>query len=70
MKSPSTSFEASKLTTDSNNYTPLIKLPEHLEQYRKDAQDIRQKMIPLLQNVLKLTDIMALRGAATLPEGH
>ena len=63
-------FESPKPTTDSINYSPLKHLPEHLEKYRKDAEGIRNKMIPLLQDVLKLTDMMALRGAATLPEGH
>ena len=68
MKS-SPQFESPKPTTDSKNFAPLLKLPEHLERYRKEAEEIRCKMIPLLQDVLKLTDTMALRGAATLPEG-
>jgi len=64
----SPNFQSVQQTTDSSDYVPRIQLPEHLEQYRKSAEALREKMTPLMQTLLGLTDNMALRGAATIPE--
>jgi hypothetical protein len=61
-------FHSTQQTTDSSDYVPRIQLPEHLEQYRKSAVELREKMTPLMQSLLSITDSMALRGAATIPE--
>jgi hypothetical protein len=61
-------FESVQRPTESNDYVPHIALPEHLEQYRKAAEELRERMTPLMQTLLGLTDNMALRGAATIPE--
>jgi hypothetical protein len=63
-------FHASKTTTDSNNYKPSVKLPEHLTQFQVLGKETRAKMDEMMQSILELTDKMALRGAATLPEAN
>lgn len=63
-------FQASKATTDSTNYKPSLRLPEHLMQFQQLGKETRAKMDGMMQAVLELTDKMALRGAAALPEGN
>ncbi|MFA5131908.1 MAG: hypothetical protein WC444_01120 [Candidatus Paceibacterota bacterium] len=61
-------FHASNTSTDSNNFKPSEKLPEHLTHFQEIGKDTRKKMTDVMQSLLELTDKMALRGAATLQE--
>ena len=64
----STPFSAPKRSTESSEYKPLKNLPEHFEGFAETAGDLRDKATPVLREILKLTDRMSLRGAATIPD--
>lgn len=74
MESPQ--FKDPEIPTDSANFKPDEKLPEHLEGFKELADAVREnhmknivgegveKVVHSLSVVLGLTDAMALRGAA------
>ena len=70
MESPR--FKDPEISTDSANFKPVEKLPEHLEKFEKEALALRknhvkenvEEMFASIHEILKLTDAMALRGAA------
>lgn len=59
-------FNAPTPDTDSEAFTPLRTLPEHLKGFADVADAARIKMDVTMQKLLGLTDQMALQGAATL----
>ena len=63
-------FHPSTTTTDSNGYKPSLTPPEHLMKFENIGKETRAKMTEVMQSILQLTDKMALRGAATMPEGN
>jgi hypothetical protein len=65
----SSHFKVPHQESDSVNFTPTTKLPEHLDQYAKISADLRNKMTPVMKAILELTDKTALRSAA-LPQGN
>jgi hypothetical protein len=60
----SSHFSVPHQESDAANFSPLTKLPEHLDQYAKISSDLRNKMTPVMKAILELTDKTALRSAA------
>lgn len=61
-------FNAPMPDTDSEAFTPLRTLPEHLKGFADIADAARIKMDISMKRLLGLTDQMALQGAATLQD--
>jgi hypothetical protein len=53
--------------TQTSDFDPILKLPPHLQEYKKIADETRHKMTPVMQAVLELMDNVVLRTAA-LPQ--
>lgn len=53
--------------TQDADFDPILKLPAHLAEYKKIANETRNQMTPVMQAVLTLMDSVVLRTAA-LPE--
>ena len=65
------SFKAQETPTEANNFKPYTTLPEHLVAYEQFGVKSRKEMIPSMQTLAGLTDIITLRSAApsvTRPE--
>ncbi len=67
--SHSSEFNVPVQNSDTSNFVPITKLPEHLDQYLKIGTDLREKMNPVMKTLLDLTDKMVLRSAA-LPQNN
>lgn len=63
----SSHFKVPHTSTDTSDFLPVTKLPEHLAHYERSAEKLREKMTPALKLILGLTDKTALRSAA-LPQ--
>lgn len=61
-------FNAPTPDTDSEAFTPLRTLPEHLKGFADVADAARIKMDISMKRLLGLTDLMALQGAAVIQE--
>lgn len=65
----SSHFNVPHTNTDNTTFVPSTKLPAHLAEYEEMAKRLRDKMTPVMQLALSLTDRTALRSAA-LPESQ
>jgi hypothetical protein len=65
----SSQFNVPIQESDAANFTPVTKLPEHLDKYAHLSVKIREKMTPALKVLLELTDKTALRSAA-MPQNN
>jgi hypothetical protein len=50
--------------TQASDFDPVTKLPSHLQEYKKIADETRHRMTPVMQSVLGLMDKVVLRTAA------
>lgn len=60
-------FKAPVQVSDTSEFMPSQRLPEHLALFAKLSQEAREKMDPTMRRLLELTDTTALRSAA-LPQ--
>ncbi len=60
-------FKAPLQISDTAEFMPSQKLPEHLARFAEDSRGVRGNMDPAMQRLLELTDTATLRSAA-LPQ--
>ncbi|MEN9338109.1 MAG: hypothetical protein RIQ41_423 [Candidatus Parcubacteria bacterium] len=57
-------FKAPVQTSDTSEFMPSQRLPEHLAVFANLSKEARGTMDPAIRRLLELTDITALRSAA------
>lgn len=62
--SKASEFKVPVSSSDTSNFTPMTKLPQHLDEFAHLSLALRAKMTPIMQTLLELTDKTALRSAA------